>query len=87
MKRIARLVHGQHVLRPHFQFSMLVDGKAVRDPERLTDIGLRHTLIMEYHFCEDDVNLICARAERNGRCRVRFDGENQIYVVERVLAS
>ena len=87
MKRIATLEHDQHALRPDFQFSMLIDGKAVREPERLTDVGLRYTLIMEYDFREEDVNLICARAERNGRCRVRFDGEKQVYVIERIMAS
>jgi hypothetical protein len=87
MKPNATLVNDQNVLLPSFQLSLWSGGKNIQGPERLNEIGLRYTLIVEHDFCEDDVNLICEQAERQGRCRVRFYGEDKMYVIERVMAS
>ena len=87
MKTRATLVHDHNALRPNFRLSVWVDGENIRAPECLNDIGLRYALIMEHDFCEANVNLICARAARQGRCRARFHGEKEIFIIERVMDS
>jgi len=61
------------------------DGKLMRQPALLTEIGLRDALLTVTDHDEEKVNFICQSLEETGACKLLDHEEDSHFMLEKIL--
>jgi len=75
-----------HDLAPDIRLWVILDGTVTRPPALLTIVELRQTLLIDFDFEEDKVNLICRKIEMTGQCRLGQEGNSREFLLEKIAA-
>ena len=71
----------------YLRLTVIQNGATIRDPQLLTDVGLRETLFNILAFNETSVNFICKYVEEHGRFEVGDSFQHPKYRFEKVCQS
>lgn len=75
------------VIQPDIILSLVVDGKIVRAPLKLTIAELEQRMVFDFQCAADRIRAIFRQVEEHGSCRLTGRSAEEEYLIEKIFAS
>ena len=75
------------MMHPDITLSIVIDGKVVRTPVKFTFAELEQRMVVDFQCAADRISAIFRQVEEHGSCRLTGRSAEEVYLIEKILAS